>query len=54
MENLTSLAQGSSVSWCTVTGPVLWGAGSPVLTAAGDGAVGSPAALGADVVTVDA
>lgn len=49
-----SLAQGSSVSRCTVTGPILWGAGSPVLTAAGDGAVGSPAALGADVVTVDA
>lgn len=49
-----SLAQGSPVSWCTVTGSILRGAGSPILTAAGDGAVGSPAALGADVVTVDA
>lgn len=54
MESLTSLAQGSSVSWGTVTGSILRGAGAPVLTAARDGAVGSPAALGADVVTVDA
>lgn len=54
MENLTSLAQGSSVSGCTVTGAVLWGAGSPVLTVTGDGAVWSPAALAADIVTVDA
>jgi len=54
MGNLTSLAQGSSVARCTVTGAVLRSTGSPVLTATGDGAVRSPAALGAHIVTVDA
>lgn len=49
-----SLAQGSSVARCTVTGAVLRSTGSPVLTATGDGAVRSPAALGAHIVTVDA
>lgn len=52
--SLTSLAQGSSEAWGTLAAPVLWGAGTTVLAAAGHRAVGAPASRGTCAVAVDA
>ena len=52
--SLTSLAQGSSEARGTLAAPVLWGAGTTVLAAAGHRAVGAPASRGTCAVTVDA
>lgn len=50
---LTYLTSGPSVSWGTFTGALVRGAGGPVLTVTGQGAVGTPAALLAHTITVD-
>ena len=52
--SLTSLAQGSSEARGTLAAPVLRGAGTAILTAAGHRAVGAPASGGTRAVTVDA
>lgn len=52
-ETLTSLTSGASEPWRTLTDAVIGGAGSPVFTVAGKGAVGAPAPLSTHAVTVD-
>ena len=52
-ETLTSLTSGASEPWRTLTDAVIGGAGSPVFTVAGQGAVGAPAPLSTHAVTVD-
>lgn len=50
---LTPLAGGPSVSWSTLTGPFIRRAGSSILTVTGERAVGAPAALCTNAVTVN-
>lgn len=52
-KTLTSLTSGASEPWRTLADAVIGGAGSPVFTVAGKGAVGAPAPLGTHAVTVD-
>lgn len=48
-----SLTSGASEPWRTLTDAVIRGAGSPIFTVAGKGAVGAPAPLSTHAVTVD-
>lgn len=52
-KTLTSLTSGASEPWRTLADAVIGGAGSPVFTVAGKGAVGAPAPLGTHAVTAD-
>lgn len=48
-----SLASGASVSWCTLTDPIIWRAGCSIFAVTRQGAIWTPLSLSTDTVTVN-